>query len=49
MHQRTTDPHPIELAGAEAFFTKGVDTQRLINHLLVTYASQSMKPTVEPS
>jgi PAS domain S-box-containing protein len=49
MHQRTTDPHPIELAGAEAFFTKGVDTQRLINHLLITYASQSMKPTVEPS
>jgi DNA-binding NarL/FixJ family response regulator len=33
------DPHPIELAGAEAFFTKGTDTQRLIDHLLVKHAS----------
>jgi DNA-binding NarL/FixJ family response regulator len=33
------DPHAIELAGAEAFFTKGVDTQRLINHLLIKHAS----------
>jgi PAS domain S-box-containing protein len=31
--------HAIELAGAEAFFTKGVDTPRLINHLLVKHAS----------
>jgi hypothetical protein len=29
------DPHPIELAGAEGFFSKGIDTQRLINQLLV--------------
>jgi PAS domain S-box-containing protein len=33
------DPHPIELAGAEAFFTKGIDTQLLIDHLLKTHMS----------
>ena len=33
------DPHPIELAGAEAFFTKGIDTQLLIDHLLNKHAS----------
>ena len=32
------DPHPIELAGAEAFFTKGIDTQLLIDHLLNKHA-----------
>ena len=32
-------PHAIELAGAEGFFTKGIDTERLINHLLVKHAS----------
>ena len=31
--------HPIEEAGAEGFFTKGVDTARLINHLLAKHAS----------
>ena len=31
--------HPIEEAGAEGFFTKGVDTARLIDHLLVKHAS----------
>ena len=30
----STHPHAIELAGAEGFFTKGVDTVRLIDHLL---------------
>jgi PAS domain S-box-containing protein len=34
-----TDPHPIELAGAAAFFTKGIDTQLLIDHLLHSHAS----------
>ena len=34
-----TEPHPIELAGAEAFFTKGADTPRLIDHLLARHAS----------
>jgi DNA-binding NarL/FixJ family response regulator len=32
-------PHAIEVAGAEGFFTKGVDMQRLIDHLLVKQAS----------
>jgi PAS domain S-box-containing protein len=35
MHLRTEDPTAIERAGAACFFTKGVDTQRLIDHLLV--------------
>ena len=39
MYPRTEDRHAIELAGAECFFTKGVDTQRLINHLLIKHAS----------
>jgi PAS domain S-box-containing protein len=39
IYPRTQDPHPIEAAGAEGFFSKGIDTQRLINHLLVTHAS----------
>jgi PAS domain S-box-containing protein len=33
------DPHPIELAGAEAFFTKGIDTLLLIDHLLDKHAA----------
>jgi hypothetical protein len=41
------DPHPIELAGAEGFFSKGIDTQRLINHLLVTYASMLSSQSAE--
>jgi len=39
IHSRTDGPHAIELAGAKGFFTKGLDTQRLINHLLVECAS----------
>jgi PAS domain S-box-containing protein len=34
MYSRTEDPHAIEQAGAAAFFTKGVETQRMIDHLL---------------
>lgn len=30
----TTHPHPIEEAGAVGYFTKGADTQRLIDRLL---------------
>jgi PAS domain S-box-containing protein len=37
-YQKTEDLHPIERAGAAGFFTKGADTQRLIDHL-VTHAS----------
>jgi len=39
MHARTERPHAIELAGAEGFFTKGVDTGVLIERLLATHAS----------
>jgi CheY-like chemotaxis protein/anti-sigma regulatory factor (Ser/Thr protein kinase) len=39
MHPRMGEPHPIELAGAAAFFMKGVETRRLIDHLLLTHAS----------
>ncbi len=37
MQPRTQKPHPIEQAGAAGFFMKGTDTQRLIDHLLVTH------------
>jgi PAS domain S-box-containing protein len=40
VHPRTDDPHPIELAGAEGFFNKGFDTERLIDRLLLTHASR---------
>src|SRR4029077_15315748 len=33
-------PHAIELAGAEGFFTKGTDTERLVKHLLGRHASR---------
>jgi PAS domain S-box-containing protein len=39
MHPRTHALHAIEQAGAAGFFTKGVDTQRLIDHLLVMQAA----------
>ena len=39
MHPRMEDHHPIELEGAEGFFNKGIDTQRLISHLLTTHAA----------
>ena len=38
-HVKTVDLHAIEAAGAAGFFTKGVDTERLIDHLLVKHAS----------
>ena len=38
-HVKTEELHAIELAGAAGFFTKGIDTQRLIDHLLVKHAS----------
>jgi len=40
VHPRTDDPHPIELAGAEGFFNRGFDTERLIDRLLLTHASR---------
>ena len=39
MHPRTHNLHAIEQAGAAGFFTKGVDTQRLIDHLLYMQAA----------
>jgi signal transduction histidine kinase/ActR/RegA family two-component response regulator len=40
IYPRMEDPHAIELAGAEGFFSKGIDTQRLINHLRGKHASR---------
>jgi CheY-like chemotaxis protein len=39
MHPRTEARHAIEQAGAEGFFTKGVDTHRLIDQLLVMHTA----------
>jgi PAS domain S-box-containing protein len=39
MQLRTDSPHAIERAGARGFFTKGIDTQRLIDDLLATQAT----------
>lgn len=41
MQPRSAAAQAIEQAGAEAFFVKGVDTQRLIEHLLVVHASRA--------
>ena len=40
MQARSETAHAIEQAGAAGFFVKGVDTQRLIDHLLVVHASR---------
>ena len=40
MQPRSAVPHPIEEVGAAGFFVKGIDTQRLIDHLLVVHASR---------
>ena len=40
MHPRSAVPHPIEQVGAAGFFVKGIDTQRLIDHLLIVHASR---------
>ena len=39
MQPRTQEPHPIERAGAAGFFTKGADTQRLIDQLLAIHGA----------
>lgn len=39
MQPRTQELHAIEKAGASAFFTKGVDTQRLLDELLEIHAA----------
>ena len=42
-HPRTEDHHPIEIAGASGLYTKGVDTQRLIEDLLVLHANTAAR------
>jgi len=42
MLARTDSVHAIEQAGAAAYFVKGVDTQRLIDHLLALHASRGV-------
>jgi DNA-binding NarL/FixJ family response regulator len=41
MQPRMQRLHAIELAGAAGFFTKGIDTQRLIDHLLLIHTATS--------
>ena len=44
MQSRSEEPHAIEQAGAAGFFVKGVDTQRLIDHLLSVHAERTAAP-----
>ena len=49
-HVKTEDHHAIEAAGAVGFFTKGIDTQRLVDHLMVMQGSfQSPQLTDRPA
>ena len=41
MQPRSTAAAAISRAGAEAFFVKGLETQRLIDYLLVVQASRA--------
>jgi PAS domain S-box-containing protein len=43
MVAKTGPVHAIEQAGASAFFVKGTDTQRLIEHLIARHASRGMR------
>ena len=44
--EKTPDPHPIELAGAVAYFQKNADMRRLIEHVLgLRVASRLRHPT----
>jgi DNA-binding NarL/FixJ family response regulator len=44
MQPRTHEPHAIEDAGAVGFYTKGVDTQRLLDRLLAMHVTRSTRP-----
>jgi PAS domain S-box-containing protein len=46
---RLTGLHAIERAGASAFFTKGLDTHLLIEHLLAMHAAAAAKPPRQPA
>jgi CheY-like chemotaxis protein/anti-sigma regulatory factor (Ser/Thr protein kinase) len=48
-YQKTEDLHPIERAGATGFFTKGADTQRLIDHLVTHASSLTPQLTERPT
>ena len=48
MQPRMQHLHAIELAGAAGFFTKGVDTQRLIDHLLLIHTVTSLGVSGQP-
>jgi hypothetical protein len=44
MQPRSATADAMARAGAEAFFVKGVDTQRLIDYLLVVEGSRGGNP-----
>jgi PAS domain S-box-containing protein len=44
---RTQRPHAIEQVGAAGYFTKGFDTERLINHLLIIARGHAAKAGLE--
>lgn len=44
MQPRGTASHAIEQAGAAGFFVKGIETARLIQHLLVVHAGARRRP-----
>jgi len=46
---KTDDLHAIELAGAVGFFTKGVDTQRLIDHLIAVHVATTLESPGQPA
>jgi len=47
-HLKTGALHSIELAGAAGFFTKGIDTQRLIDHLIAVHAAVALDAPMLP-
>jgi PAS domain S-box-containing protein len=46
MQPRSAAAVAIEQAGAADFFVKGIDTQRLIEHLLAVHASRGVRPAL---
>ena len=46
---RTDDLHAIELVGATGFYTKGVDTQRLIDHLMAVHVATNLELPSQPA
>jgi PAS domain S-box-containing protein len=45
--EKTSDPHPIELAGAVGYFQKDADMRRLIEHVLGLRASNTLRYPAE--